>query len=290
VLNVLSGDGRTGEALVSHRGVDKVAFTGSADTGIRVARAAATHLAPVSLELGGKSPNIVFADADLDSSATGVVAGIFAAAGQSCLAGSRLLVQREIHDELVRLLVDRARAIRLGNPMSPETDMGPMAFKDQLDKVLHYISIGTDEGAHIATGGHQPSHLGKGLFVEPTIFLDVRNDMKIAQDEIFGPVLAVIPFSDEDEAVRIANDSHQGLAAGVWTRDLQRAHRMVQRLQAGTVWVNSYRVVNYDVPFGGYKQSGYGRENGLEGLREYLHTKSVWIELTGETRDPFKVG
>jgi aldehyde dehydrogenase (NAD+) len=291
VFNVVTGSGSAvGEPLVAHRGIDKVAFTGSEATGIRVAQLAAGHLAPASLELGGKSANIVFADSDLDAAVNGVIAGIFAAAGQTCVAGSRLVVEDAIHDEFVDRIVDRAKSIRLGDPLLADTEMGPMAFPAQRDKVLEYIEIGRNEGAQLATGGGVPGTLGPGLFVEPTIFVDVRNDMRIAREEIFGPVLSVLRFRDEPDAVRIANDNPQGLAAGLWTRDIQRAHRMVRQLKVGTVWINAYRIVNYDVPFGGYKASGYGRENGLEGLRGYLHTKSVWVELHGETRDPFKLG
>jgi aldehyde dehydrogenase (NAD+) len=291
VFNVVTGSGRSvGEPLAAHPGVDKVAFTGSGETGIRIAELAAKHLAPVSLELGGKSPNIVFADADLDAAVNGAIAGIFAAGGQTCVAGSRLLVESGIHDEFVERIVARARAIRLGDPMLPDTEMGPMAFRAQRDKVLDYIAIGQGEGARLVSGGKAPTDMDPGLFVEPTVFVGVDNSMRIAQEEIFGPVLSVIPFRDEADAVRIANDNPHGLAAGVWTRDLQRAHRIVRALRVGTVWLNAYRIVNYDVAFGGYKMSGYGRENGLEGLREYLHTKSVWVELFGETRDPFKLG
>ena len=291
VFNVVTGDGPTvGEPLVSHPGVDKVAFTGSVATGIRVAKAAAEHLTRVSLELGGKSPNIVFADADIEGAANGVVAGIFAACGQTCVAGSRLLVERSVHDELVERVVGRARQIVLGNPMDAATEMGPLAFAAQWDKVMGYIDVGSTEGAELATGGHRPERFGDGLFLEPTVFVGVDNTMRIAREEIFGPVLSVIPFEGEAEALTIANDSPFGLAAGVWTRDVQRVHRMVPRLQAGTVWINAYRTLNYDVPFGGYKMSGHGRENGLEGLRGYLHTKSVWIETSGATRDPFKLG
>ncbi|MCE2525700.1 MAG: aldehyde dehydrogenase [Acidimicrobiia bacterium] len=278
VFNVVTGDGP------AHPGVDKVSFTGSVATGIRVSKAAAEHLAPVTLELGGKSPNIVFADADLEAAANGVVAGIFAACGQTCIAGSRLLVER------VERVAGRAREIILGNPMDPATEMGPLAYAAHWDKVMGYIEIGTAEGAELATGGRRPERFGDGLFVEPTVFCGVDNTMRIAREEIFGPVLSVIPFEGEAEALASANDSPFGLAAGVWTRDVQRVHRMVPRLQAGTIWVNAYRTLNYDVPFGGYKMSGHGRENGLDGLREYLHTKSVWIEMSGATRDPFKLG
>lgn len=293
VFNVVTGFGSTaGKALVRHPGVDKVAFTGSTDTGKLVMKDAADHLAKVSLELGGKSPNIVFEDADLEAAANGVVAGIFAATGQTCIAGSRLVVQRTVHDEMVERLAEKARSIKLGDPLDMETEMGPVAFEEQLEKVLGYVELGQEEGAELVYGGGRPEdlELRDGYFVEPTILTEVHNDMRVAQEEIFGPVLSVIPVEDEEEAIRQANDTPYGLAAGVWTHDLQRAHRVAHALQVGTVWVNTYRIVGPGTPFGGYKQSGIGREMGLESLREYTQTKSVWIELSGQTRDPFKLG
>jgi aldehyde dehydrogenase (NAD+) len=291
VFNVVTGDGvGAGAPLVEHPGVDRVAFTGSTTTGVRVAQSAATHLAQVTLELGGKSPNIVFADADLDAAASGVVAGIFAAAGQTCVAGSRLLVQDSVHDELVERVVLRAREIVLGDPLELETQMGPLAFRQHYERVLGFIDVARDDGARLATGGRKPEAYPDGLFVEPTVFVDVKNDMRIAREEVFGPILSVIPFATEEDALRIANDSDHGLAAGVWTTNLQQAHRMVRGLRVGTVWVNAYRLVSFDVPFGGVKQSGYGRENGPEGLRAYQQSKTVWIEMSGQVRDPFKLG
>jgi aldehyde dehydrogenase (NAD+) len=292
VFNVVTGAGETGSSLVSHPGVDKVAFTGSTETGILIMKSAADHLAKVTLELGGKSANIVFEDADLEAATNGVIAGIFAATGQTCVAGSRLLVQREVHDELVQRVTDRARTIKLGDPLDQNTEMGPVAFRDQLDRIISYVEIGTAEGARLAHGGRRPDapDLQGGFFFEPTVFADVHNGMRLAQEEIFGPVLAAIPFDDEEDAIRIANDTKYGLGAGVWTKDVQRAHRVAHRLKAGSVWVNSYRMISYNVPFGGYKQSGVGRENGLEGLEGYTQTKAVWVELSGETRDPFTLG
>ena len=290
VVNVLTGFGAdVGSALVEHPLVAKIAFTGSEATGQRVYEAAARGLKRVSMELGGKSPNIVFDDADPDNAVKGVISGIFAATGQTCIAGSRLLVQRSIHDEFLERLVTFARTARMGDPMDAGTQIGPVTNRPQFEKILKYIEIAGAEGAVPVLGGARATRpeCGQGWFVEPTIFAGVDNRMRIAQEEVFGPVLAVIPFDDEDEAVAIGNDVVYGLAAGVWTRDIRRALLMAERLQAGTVWVNTYRAVSYLSPFGGYKRSGIGRESGQEMIKEYLQVKSVWISTAADVPNPF---
>jgi acyl-CoA reductase-like NAD-dependent aldehyde dehydrogenase len=289
VFNTVSGASRqVGEWLSSHPGVDHVSFTGSEATGAAVAKAAAGHLAPATLELGGKSANIVFPDADLAAAANGLVAGIFAAAGQTCIAGSRGLVHEDVYDEILEGVADRATRIVMGDPQQPETEMGPICFPGQLQKIQKFVQEARDSGARIVTGGDDRD-MG-GLFFAPTIIADVTNDSAVCQEEIFGPVLSMLRFKDEEEAVALANDSRYGLAAGLWTRDIQRVFRMTKRLRVGTVWVNAYRTLNFAMPFGGVKASGFGRENGSEGLHEYLRDKAVWIETTGGTRDPFVLG
>src|SRR5256885_8487440 len=290
VVNVVTGFGpEAGLPLVEHPLVAKVAFTGSDLTGQKVYEAAARGLKRVSMELGGKSPNIVFDDAELDNAVKGVVSGIFAATGQTCVAGSRLLVQASIHDRFVDKLLALAKTAKMGNPMHLDTQVGPITNKPQLEKVLSYIDIAKGEGATAVLGGRRPSspECGDGWFVEPTIFSGVKNSMRIAQEEVFGPVLSIIPFKDENDALAIGNDIVYGLAAGVWTQNMRRALMMADRLQAGTVWINTYRAVSYLSPFGGYKRSGIGRESGQEMLKEYLQVKSVWISTASEVPNPF---
>ena len=290
VVNVVTGFGpEAGQPLIEHPLVRKVAFTGSDRTGAHIYSTAAKDIKRVSLELGGKSPNIVFADANLDNAVKGAVAGIFAATGQTCVAGSRLLVQESIHDAFVEQLVDFARTAKMGNPMSLDTQVGPVTNLPQYDKVLGYIDLAKAEGVETVLGGGKAERpeCGEGWFVEPTIFTGVDNSMRIAQEEVFGPVLAVIPFKNEEEAIAIGNDVVFGLAAGVWTQDIRRALTLADRLQAGTVWINTYRAISYMSPFGGYKQSGIGRENGQQAIREFMQTKSVWISTASEVPNPF---
>lgn len=290
VFNVVTGFGQeVGSALVSHPQVSKVSFTGSDATGRLINEQAARLLKHTAMELGGKSPNIVFADADIDQAVFGVISGIFAASGQTCIAGSRLLVQRSIHDEFVKRLVAVAKTARMGNPMDMDTQVGPVTTRPQYDKVLNYIQLAQQEGAQAVLGGQIPNDpaLGNGWFVEPTIFTGVDNTMRIAQEEVFGPVLSVIAFDDEEDAVRIANDVRFGLAAAVWTQDIGRAFRVSERVQAGTVWVNTYRAVSFMAPFGGYKDSGLGRENGADAVKAFLQTKTVWINSGAVTANPF---
>jgi aldehyde dehydrogenase (NAD+) len=290
VVNVVTGFGpEAGTPLVEHPLVAKIAFTGSDVTGQKIYEAAAKGLKRVSMELGGKSPNIVFDDAEIDNAVKGAISGIFAATGQTCIAGSRLLVQQSIHDQFVERLVAFAKTARMGDPMSLDTQVGPVTNLPQFNKVLKYIDIAKSEGVRTVLGGAKATRpeCGDGWFVEPTIFTGVKNSMRIAQEEVFGPVLAVIPFRDEEEAIAIGNDVVFGLAAGVWTQNMRRAFLMAEKLQAGTVWVNTYRAVSFLSPFGGYKRSGLGRENGQEMIKEYLQTKSVWISTAKEVPNPF---
>jgi (Z)-2-((N-methylformamido)methylene)-5-hydroxybutyrolactone dehydrogenase len=289
-VNIITGFGNeVGEPLITHQDVAKVAFTGGDKTGEHVYGLAARGIKHVTLELGGKSANIVFDDADLDQAVKGVVSGIFAATGQTCIAGSRALIHRPIHTEFVERLLDLAKTARMGNPLDASTQVGPVTTRPQYEKILDYIRIAKEEGAVCRLGGApaQREECGSGWFVEPTIFTDVNPQMRIANEEVFGPVLSVIPFDDEDEAVRMANNTVYGLAAGVWTQSIRRALMMSERLEAGTVWVNTYRAVSYMSPFGGYKRSGIGRESGIDAIRDYLQTKSVWIDIAGNAPNPF---
>jgi len=290
VVNTVTGYGHeVGPALTQHPMVAKIAFTGGDATGAAIYAGAAKGLKHVTLELGGKSPNIVFADANIDDAVKGAISGIFAASGQTCIAGSRLLVQRSIYDEVSAKVVDFARAARLGNPMKETTQVGPVTTLSQREKILNYMDIARDEGARCLLGGGTPSdpELGNGWFVEPTIFGDVSNSMRIAREEVFGPILSIIPFEDEEEAIEIANDTIYGLASGVWTSSIRRAFTMADKIRAGTVWVNTYRAVSFMAPFGGYKMSGIGRESGQAAIDEYLQTKCVWINLSEGIANPF---
>ena len=293
VINVVSGLGQDiGAALVEHPGVSKITFTGSDFTGTRIYEAAARSMKRVTLELGGKSPNIVFADADLGAAAVGAITGIFGAAGQMCTAGSRLLVQKTVMPEFIGRMLEIARGTKLGDPMKPETNVGPITTPPQFKKVMEYIELAKSEGARCILGGKPAAGPGitGGQFVEPTIFDRVTNRMRIAQEEVFGPILSVIGFEDEDEAIAIGNDTKFGLAAGVWTKDMGRAMRMSKALRAGTIWVNTYRTYNFTTPFGGMKGSGLGRENGIEAVDEYLETKCVMLStVTDVPSNPYVI-
>jgi len=281
VLNVIPGKGSiAGQALVEHPDVAKIAFTGSTEVGKGILRTAANDVKKVTMELGGKSANIVFADCDLEAAVRGAATGIFYGKGEICAAGSRLLVERAIYDTVVAKLKERAEKTPVGDPMHPKTRLGAIVREGQMNRVLDYIGKGKGEGATLVAGGERQPVGGKGWFVQATVFAGVTNQMTIAREEIFGPVLAVIPFDNEEDAIAIANDSVYGLAAGLWTRDIKRGHRVAHRLEAGTVWVNAYNRYDTATPFGGYKESGFGRDMGPEALDGYLQTKSVWIDLS----------
>ncbi|MFM5930641.1 MAG: aldehyde dehydrogenase [Novosphingobium sp.] len=291
VVQVVTGAGPTGAALTAHPGIDKISFTGSPGVGRAIAQAGAANLKPVCLELGGKSPNIVFDDCDFDRALIGALAGIFGATGQTCIAGSRLLVQRGVYDRMVEGLAARAGQIRMGDPRLPETEMGTAANEPQFAKILSFIEAAKGDGARLVAGGGRAEGPGldKGFFVQPTIFADVRNDMKVAAEEIFGPVLSIIPFDTEEEAVAIANDTPYGLASGVWSQNIDRCMRMMRAITSGVVWVNTYRQAAPQLPFGGMKDSGYGRVRGHAGILEWLQTKTVFIDYSGDRRDPFSM-
>jgi aldehyde dehydrogenase (NAD+) len=283
VLNVVTGPGsKVGQMLVEHPGIDKIAFTGDTSTGKGIMRGASDTLKKITLELGGKSPNIVFPDADLDAAVRGATTGIFYGKGEVCAAGSRLLVDKSIKNEFIDKVAARAKKMTPGDPMDPKTRLGAVASKKQLETDLRYIEIAKKEGAQLVAGGARADiGTGKGYFLQPTVFDGVTPEMTIAREEIFGPVLATIEFADVDEAIARANDSSYGLAAAVWTKDIKKAHHVARRLQAGTVWINTYNIYDTAAPFGGYKQSGFGREMSMHALEHYTQVKSVWVDLNG---------
>jgi aldehyde dehydrogenase (NAD+) len=278
VVNLVNGFGETaGAALVNHPDVDKIAFTGHVDTAKIIQKQAADTLKRTTFELGGKSPNVIFADADMESAVAGAFHAIYFHGGQCCTAGSRLFVEKRIHKDFVERLAEKAKGRRIGDPLDPGTEQGPQVSGEQLDKILHYIDLGQKQGARLVAGGHRQGD--RGFFVEPTIFDGVRDEMAIARDEIFGPVVSVLPFEGVDEVVGRANSTFYGLAAAVWTKDIDKAHLVAKRVKAGTVWVNCYHVVDTTTPFGGFKMSGQGRENGEAALEHYTETKTVTIKL-----------
>jgi aldehyde dehydrogenase (NAD+) len=280
VLNIVTGGPETGAAIVRHKDIDKVAFTGSTSVGKEIMRSAADTLKRVTLELGGKSPNIVFADSDIDSAVKGAINGIFYGKGEVCNAGSRLFVETKVQDEFMGKLVERAKKLRPGDPMDPKTRLGAIVSEKQMKHVLGYIEAGKKEGAQLVAGGNRVNVNGdKGFFIEPTVFGSVNNDMTIAQEEIFGPVLATLNFDDIDQVAELANKNIYGLAAGIWTNDIKKAHALSRRLKAGTVWINTYGPMDAAMPFGGYKQSGFGRELGAHAIEHYTELKSVWLAL-----------
>jgi len=281
VINILTGGPETGKAIVAHPGIDKIAFTGSTAVGKEIMRGASDTLKRVTLELGGKSPNIVFADADIDGAVKGAINGIFYGKGEVCNAGSRLFLESRLRDEFTEKLVARASKMRPADPLDPKTRLGAIVSQEQMKTVLAFIGAGKSEGAKLVAGGNRASvNGGKGFFIEPTIFGDVKNDMKIAQEEIFGPVLSVLTFDDIDEVIERANNNPYGLAAAVWTRDVKKAHMVSRRLKAGTVWINTYGLMDAALPFGGYKSSGFGRELGAHAIEHYTEMKTVWLNMS----------
>ncbi len=280
IFNVVTGFGDAGAALVAHAGVDKIAFTGSTEVGKAIVRASAGNLKKVSLELGGKSPHIVFADADLDAAGAAVANGIFFNQGQTCTAGSRLYAHASCFDRIVSTVTDIARKLRIGDGLQPDSELGPLVSAEQWDRVSGYVGLGCQEGARLLTGGKRPPGMERGYFFEPTVFASATPQMRIVREEIFGPVLTAIAWRDVDELVAQANDSEYGLSAGIWTNDIRQAHRAAAALKAGTVWINCYNLVDPATPFGGFKQSGWGREHGRQALELYSEIKSVWVNLT----------
>ena len=279
VVNIVTGDGLAGAALSAHPGIDKVTFTGSCATGTRIIEASAATVKRVTMELGGKSPNIVFADADLDRAAEVSAAGIFNNSGQVCSAGSRLFIERSVYDDFLARIAAAGEKLVVGSPLDEATQIGPIVSPKQYERVAHYLEAGVQEGARLVCGGKRLSGgvFDAGHYVPPTVFADVTDDMQIAREEIFGPVVCALPFDDFDEVIKRANDTSFGLAGGVWTKDITKAHRAISRIRAGSIWVNHYQAMDPAVPFGGYKMSGYGREGSFEHLDGFLQTKSVWI-------------
>lgn len=289
VVNVVTGFGDpVGSSLTSHPLVRRVAFTGGAESARHIVRNTAENFAQLSLELGGKSPNIVFEDANLDNAAMGIIAGIFGATGQSCVAGSRAFLHVDVYDKVMQRLVDRVKKIKIGDPFQSDTEMGPLATEAQLERVKHYVSLGCNEGGNLIHGGKTPEHLDKGWYFEPTIFEHTDHNSRITKEEIFGPVLSVIPFKDEKEVIELANSTDYGLAAGIWVSDLGKAHRVAKSVRAGIVWVNTYRSISPIAPIGGSGLSGYGREGGYEAIHDYTQGKVVWVNTSTEPMpDPF---
>ncbi|TIQ37102.1 MAG: aldehyde dehydrogenase [Mesorhizobium sp.] len=292
VVNVVTGTGAVaGNALTRHPGIAKLVFTGSTGTGRRIAANAAQNLIPCSMELGGKSPHVVFGDVDIEHAVNGVVSGVFAAAGQTCVAGSRCFVEASAYDRFVEALVERTKRVRVGLPMLDETDIGPLALSAQLAKVETYVASGVRQGARVAAGGKRPQsdELAGGWYFEPTVMTDAENGMEFMQEELFGPVVGVIPFSSEDEMIRLANDTRYGLASGIWTRDINRALRFARNVEAGTVWINTYRASSFMSANGGFKESGYGRRGGFDAMEEFSRLKNVVIDYSGAMQDPFVI-
>ncbi len=292
VVNVVTGSGRTaGDALANHPGLAKIVFTGSTQTGRTIARNAAGNLIPCQMELGGKSPHVVFGDVDIERTVNGVVAGVFAAAGQTCVAGSRCFVEASIYDRFVEALVERTNRISVGHPMQESSDIGPLALLDQVSKVESYVASGQREGARVAAGGKRPQRgdLAKGWYYEPTVMVNADNSMSFMRDELFGPVVGVVPFSSEEEMIALANDTRYGLASGIWTRDIDRAMRFATQIDAGTVWINTYRSAAFMSSMGGFKESGYGRRGGFDVMREFSRVKNVVLDYSGAMQDPFVI-
>jgi aldehyde dehydrogenase (NAD+) len=281
VVNVVPGYGETaGAALAAHMDVDKVAFTGSHFTGQEIVRASAGNLKRLQLELGGKSPDVVFADADMEAAVPGAAMAVFSNSGQICSAGTRMFVERKIYEEFSSRVAEYGKKLRVGNSADPATEIGPLVSAEQLDRVTDYLSIARQEGARALSGGQQltDGDLAKGYFVPPTVYADVKDEMRIAQEEIFGPVISAIPFTDIDEVIERANSTHFGLGAGIWTKDVSKAHKVSQGIRSGSVWINCYQASDPAVPFGGYKMSGYGRERGMQHVEDHLNVKSIWIK------------